>query len=103
MVHCEPRFTFLSTGIFVASLGELTKALLECGVLSTVRDKADARHQAIRARIRSLAERGIADGSFRSDLDPAVAGAMLECAFLPWSLAALREERTTDELVDRFT
>jgi AcrR family transcriptional regulator len=83
--------------------GELTKALLESGALGAVHARADTRRQAIVATMRGMLARGVAQGSFRSDLDPAVAVAMLEAAFLPWSIAALRQERTADELVDRFT
>ena len=82
--------------------GELVKAMLEAGALDARFAAASTRRRALTARLRGLIERGMAEGAFRADLDPAVAAATLSVAFQPWSLAVLREERTTDALVDQF-
>jgi hypothetical protein len=47
-----------------------------------------------------IVRRGVADGTFRPDLDAEIAAGVLWSAFLPWTLTDLRRTRTTTQIAD---
>jgi AcrR family transcriptional regulator len=96
--------TFLHRGLLMAErYGALIAAMSE-GRLSALHKGAvdDARRMAVAQRVTGIVARGVADGTFRPDLDIEIAAALLWSVFLPWTLADLRRTRDIDQIVDAF-
>jgi AcrR family transcriptional regulator len=94
--------TFLRLGLAVAErYGALMAAMSE-GRVAALHKKAvdEARRSAVAQRVAGIVARGVADGTFRADLDVEVATAVLWSVFLPWTLTALRRTRDIDQIVD---
>lgn len=96
--------TFLRLGLAVAQRFGALMATLSKGRIAAMRDEAadSARRAAVVQRVVAIIARGVADGTFRPDLDVEIAAAVLWSVFLPWTLAELRRTRDTDQIVDAF-
>ena len=92
---------FVGEGLAVAErYGALMAAISEGKVLAAREAVDETRRVALGERVLQLVRRGVADGTFRPDLDADVAAGVLWSAFLPWTLTELRRTRTTAQIAD---
>jgi AcrR family transcriptional regulator len=92
--------TFLSLGLTVAErYGALMAAMSEGRMAAHKEAHDNLRLATVAQRVGGIVTRGVADGTFRADLDVEIATAVLWSVFLPWTLTELRRTRDTDQIV----
>jgi AcrR family transcriptional regulator len=93
---------FVGEGLAVAErYGALMAAISEGKLLAAQTEAIDETRRAVLGeRVVQIVRRGVADGTFRPDLDAEIAAGVLWSAFLPWVLTDLRRTRTTAQIAD---
>lgn len=94
--------SFLREALTVAErYGALIAAITEGRLAAPRKDAIDEeRKEAFGQRMMDIVARGVREGRFRAGLDIEIAAGVLRSVLLPWTLAGLRQTRTTEQIVD---